>query len=361
MTKRRLKTTLQACSNPQYHSMKSILFILALCFSLAACNKEAAPPAKTIRPALTRIVGEAVIEKNHEYSGEIRARHEPVLGFRIGGKISERRVSAGMRVKAGEVLARLDAADAVLKARAAQAQYRLTLADAKRYRKLNHDGFVSAAALDAKETALKSAGAEAALARNQMDYAVLRAERDGVVETVLADVGQVVSAGQPVLRLADSGEAEAAFEIPEDQLSGFHVGDAAEVTVGDRPPLSGHLRELSQSADPASRTYPARVALDARTDRIALGMSARVRFKAAASGALLIPLSAIYQQGKQTAVWVVADNHSVSLRQVEVSVYRDDGAIITGGLKAGERIVVAGVHRLSEGEIIQPVDSGSPQ
>lgn len=337
--------------------MKAILFILALCFWLVACNKETAPPAKTVRPALTKLVGDVAAEKSLEYSGEIRARHEPLVGFRIGGKIIERRVSAGMRVKANQMLARLDASDAALKARAAQAQYRLALADAQRYRKLNHDGFVSQAALDTKEAALKSASAEAALARNQTDYTVLRAEHNGVVETVLADVGQVVAAGQPVLRLADLGETEAAFEIPEDQFSRFHVGDAAEVMVGGQPPLKGHLRELSQSADQASRTYPARVAFDVMPDKIALGMSARVLFKPAAKGALLIPLSAVYQQGKQTAVWVVAENSSVSLRPVDVSVYRDDGAIITGGLKAGERIVVAGVHRLSEGEIIQPVDS----
>lgn len=335
--------------------MKSILFMLALSVWLAACNKEAAPPEKTARPALTRIAGDMPVKNDLEYSGEIRARHEPLLGFRIGGKIIERRVRIGMRVKAGDVLARLDAGDAVLQADSAEAQYRLALADAKRYRELRKNGFVSQAALDAKETALKSARAEAALARNQTDYAVLRAGRDGVIEALLADVGQVVGAGQPVMRLADLGETEVAFEIPEAQLSQFHVGDAAEVRVGDLPPLKGRIRELSASADPASRTYPARVALDA--GNVALGMSARVLFRMPASDVLLIPLSAIYQQGKQAAVWVVSGNHSVSLRPVSVSVYRDDGAIISGGLKAGERIVVAGVHRLSEGEIIQPVDS----
>ncbi len=337
--------------------MKAILFILAL--FLVACNKETVPPAKIVRPALTRLAGDVAVEKSLEYSGEIRARHEPIIGFRIGGKIIERKVNAGMRVKAGQILARLDASDVALKARSVQAQYCLVLADAQRYRKLRRSGFISQAALDAKEAALKSASAEAALARNQTDYTVLRAEHDGVVEAILADVGQVVSAGQSVLRLADLGETEAAFEIPEDQFSRFHVGDAAEVMAGDQPPLKGHLRELSQSADPSSRTYPARVAFDVMPEKIALGMSARVLFKPAAKGELLIPLSAVYQQGKQAAVWVVAENKSVSLRPVTVSLYRDDGAIIAGGLKAGERIVVAGVHRLSEGEIIQPVDSDS--
>ncbi len=336
--------------------MKSALFIIALSIWLAACNKEAAPPAKTVRPALTEVVGNRVADQGREYSAEIRARHEPMLGFRTGGKIIERKVYAGTRVKAGEVLARLDPSDAIQKTNAAEAQYRLALSDVKRYRELRKRGFVSQAALDAKEAALKSLGAEANLARNQSDYTVLRADRDGVIEAVLADAGQVVAAGQPVMKLGVSGETEAAFSIPEDQFSAFHVGDEARVAVGDLPALKGHIRELSLSSDPQSRTYAARVAFDDPMNRIALGMSARVNFKAADKASLLIPLSAIYQQGKQAAVWIVSDGKRVTLREVQVSAYRDEGAVISGGLKEGERIVVAGVHRLSEGEIIQPVD-----
>ncbi len=333
--------------------MKSALFMLPLCLWLTACNKEVAPPAKTARPALTSIVQETAIDEIHEYSAEIRARHEPMFGFRIGGKIIERRVNTGTRVKAGDVLARLDPSDADLQKSASQAQYRLALSDAKRYRELRKSGFVSQAALDAKETALKSASAEANLASNQSAYTVLRAEHDGVIESVLADSGQVVAAGQPVVKLGVMGEAEAAFEIPEDQFSAFHVGDKALVTVGDGPQLKGHLRELSAAADPASRTYAARVALD---DPLSVfGMSAIVRFNRSARGAIMVPLSAVYQQGKRTAVWLVDEGNRVSLRQVEISAYRDNGAVISKGLKQGERIVVAGVHRLAEGEIIDPM------
>jgi multidrug efflux system membrane fusion protein len=343
--------------------MKFTLLFIALATLLTACNKEVAPPVRTERPALTRLVGKSAAAGSHQYSGEIRARHEVDLGFRTGGKIVERRVTAGAQVKAGEVLARLDPADNALQAGAAQAQYQLAESDAKRYRELHNKGFVSQSALDAKETALQAAKAQAGLTRNQTDYTTLRAEHDGVVEVILADVGQVVSAGQPVLRLAQAGEAEVAIEIPEDQLAQRHVGDSAVVLVGNDAPLNGRLRELSSSADPVSRTYPARVAFVAAPGKVALGMTARVRFEPDASKqtTLLIPLSAVYQQGKQTAVWIVAANHSVSLRQVEISAYRDDGAVIAGGLKAGERIVSAGVHRLSNGEVIQPVDDGSAQ
>lgn len=341
--------------------MKSTLLLISLIGLLAACSKETAPPVRNARPALTLIVGAVAAGTARQYSGEVRARHELALSFRVGGKIVQRQVEAGTEVKAGQVLARLDPADAGLVAGEAEAKYRLAENDARRYRELQHKGFVSQSALDAKVTAMKAAGAQAGLTQNQTDYTTLRAEHDGVVTATLAEAGQVVSAGQPVLRLAEAGETEVAIAIPEDQFAQRHVGDAAQVLLGNEAPLSGRLRELSSSADPVSRTYPARVAFVAAPGQVALGMTARVRFEPGATTALLIPLSAIYQQGRQTAVWIVAANHSVSLRPVQISAYRDDGAVIIGGLQAGERIVSAGAHRLSMGEIIQPVDAAGGQ
>ena len=174
----------------------------------------------------------------------------------------------------------------------------------------------------------------------------------------------MVSAGQPVLRLAQDGEREVAIAIPETQLANLKVGAAAEITLlatgENAAPLAGHLRELSPAADPASRTYAARVTLTQANPDVALGMTARVRFTTEKkSDGLLIPLTAIFQQGEQAAVWVVAADRSVSLRPVQVTAYRDDGAVIASGLVAGERIVGAGVHKLSAGEKIRIVDSGS--
>lgn len=347
--------------------MKSILLFIALAASLTACSsKETAPPVKTVRPALTQVVGALAGEGGNVYSGEVRARHEVALGFRTGGKIIERLVQAGMQVKAGQVLARLDPSDASLQTGAAQAQFKLAENDAMRYRELRSKGFVSQSALDAKEVSLQVAKAQAGLTRNQSDYTTLRAEHDGVIAATQAEAGQVVSAGQPVLRLAESGELEVAIEIPEAQFAMRRVGDVAEVVLlaGSGTPMTGRLRELSSSADPASRTYPARVAFSATPGQIsdaqaALGMTARVRFegKNKAPAELLIPISAIYQQGSQKAVWVVAADHSVSLRLVEIAAWRDNGAVIASGLAAGERIVSAGVHRLSAGEKIQLIES----
>lgn len=349
--------------------MKNTFLIVLLAATLAACGKkEEAPPVKIERPALTHVVGAQADGGGSVYSGEIRARHEAQLGFRIGGKIVERLVDAGAVVRAGQPLARLDASDAALQAGAAEAQYRVAEADTQRYRELHARGFVSQAALDAKEAALKSAAAQAGLTRNQSAYTTLRADRSGVVAAALAEAGQVVSAGQPVLRIAYDGEREVSISIPESQLASLKLGAPAEVSLwaGEAAVFKGRLRELAPAADPVSRTYPARVALDKSDAQPALGMTARVRFNPSAdsrqaggkNNGFVVPLTAIFQQGDQSAVWVVAADRSVGLRPVKVAAWRDDGAVIASGLAAGERIVAAGVHKLSAGEKIRIAEGG---
>ncbi len=346
--------------------MKRSILLLVLVPAFAGCSKEPAPAIKIEQPALTHVVGSAATGGGNIYSGEIRARHETQLGFRIGGKIVERLVDTGAQVKAGHALMRLDPGDTGLQLGSAEAQYQLAEADAKRYRELRSKGFVSQSALDAREAALKAAAAQAGLARNQSAYTTLYADHAGVVAATLAEIGQVVSAGQPVLRLAQHGEREVAIAIPEPQLANLKTGAAAEIILladGDSAaPLSGRLRELAPAPDPASRTYAARITLTQASPAVALGMTARVRFAAnRKSDGLLIPMSAIFQQGKQAAVWIVAADRTVSLRPVQVAAYRDDGAVIAGGLAAGERIVSNGVHRLAAGEKIRIIESGSAQ
>lgn len=346
--------------------MKHSILLLLLVPVLAGCNKEPAPAVKTEHPALTMVAGSAATAGGNTYSGEIRARHETQPGFRVGGKIIERLVDAGTQVKAGQALMRLDPGDAGLQLGSAEAQYQLAEADAKRHRELRGKGFVSQSALDAKEAALKAAAAQAGLARNQSAYTTLHTDRAGVIAAVLAEAGQVVSAGQPVLRLAPDGEREVAIAIPEAHLANLKVGAAAEITLlaagENSAPLTGCLRELAPAADPASRTYVARVALSQSSPDVALGMTARVRFATnKKSNGLLIPLTAIFQQDKQAAVWIVAADRTISLRPVQVAAYRDDGAVIAGGLAAGERIVSNGVHRLAAGEKIRIIESGSAQ
>ncbi len=342
------------------------MIVLVLPLVLAACGKAAAP-AVVERPASTIVVGAEASDSGNVYSGEVHARYEAVLGFRIGGKIVARLVDAGAQVRKGQLLARLDAADTGLQESAAVAQYRLAEDELKRYRELRDQGFVSQSALDAKETALKAAAAQAGLARNQAAYTSLLSDRDGVVSAAYAEVGQVVSAGQPVVRVAQQGEREVAFAIPESRFASVRVGMPAEIELvaggGAQATLKGHVREISPAADAATRTYPARVAFDTGNARVALGMTARVKLKtqeseAAKGSGYLIPLTAIFQQGEQTAVWIVAADRSVSLRPVVVVAYRDDGALVGSGIAAGERIVSAGVHKLSAGERIQIIENG---
>jgi multidrug efflux system membrane fusion protein len=341
--------------------MKPSIPLLAFAFALCGCGKESAPPAKIEQPVLTQIVGAVVSDSSNVFSGDIRARHEVQLGFRIGGKIIERLVDAGARVKPGQVLARLDPADSSLQASSAQAQYQLAREDAARYRELRSKHFVSQSALDAKEAALKAAAAQAGLAVNQTSYTELSSDHAGVIAETLADVGQVVSAGQPVFRLAQDGEREVAIAVPETRYAGLKIGAPAEVSLWsaktDVAHFSGRLRELSPAADPVSRTYAARISLVGADARAELGMTAQVRFKDQGKrDRLIVPLTAIFQQGDQAAVWIVAADRSISLRPVQIASYRDNGAVIAGGVTAGERIVSAGVHKLSPGEKIRIIE-----
>jgi len=342
--------------------MGRICFVLSLVL-LGACSKEAPLPAKVVRYAATIVIGDKGAAQSHQYSGEVRARHETELGFRIGGKVVARNVELGERVRPGQVLARLDSADSGLQESAASAQYRLAGDELKRYRELRDKGFVSQSALDAKEAAFKAVAAQAGLAGNQLAYTELTVDHAGVIAATMTEVGQVVSAGQPVFRVAQDGEREVAIAIPESRLASVRVGASASIEInagGEMRTIAGRVREIAPVADAASRTYAARVAFKSGDASVALGMTARVRIvesdKAKRTQGYRVPLTAIFQQGDQAAVWVVAADNTVSLHPVKVTAYRDEGALIVGGIGEGERIVSAGVHKLTAGQQIQPLE-----
>ena len=363
------------------------LFLLPLL--LAACS-EPPPPVAAPRLVRTLIVGQpsasisppggegrqsaafssqekgggmkgdtALDGTDRSYSGEVRARIETTLGFRIAGKIIERRADVGKAVKRGQVLARLDPADAGLQAAQAEAQRALAAAELSRYRDLRAKNFISASALDARETAFNAAQAQAQLAKNQVAYTNLVADRAGVIGLVLAEPGQVVTAGQPVFRMAPDGDREIAIALPESEVSGFKLGQPAKVTIWAAPgavgkPLEGRLREVSPVADPVTRTYAARVSLKNADPLLPLGMTASVRFPSAAGATkLIVPLAAIIQQGDRPAVWKVGADNTLSLQPVSVAEFTDRGAVVTGGLTGGEQIVAAGVNLLAAGEKVR--------
>jgi RND family efflux transporter MFP subunit len=324
--------------------------------AVAACSKPQTPaqPLRTVRVVK---VEDAAAPARLTFPGEVRARHESRLAFRLGGKIVERRVDVGDRVKRGQVLARLDAQDASLNATQAEAARALAEAEAKRYRELRAKNFVSQAVLDAKETALATAAAQAGMARNQAAYTTLTAERDGVVTAVEAEAGQVVAAGQTVLRVAEDGEREIAIAVPETDVEQVRSAGGFTVTLNSLPGRSwnGRLRELSPSADPATRTFAARIAVPEADASVRLGMSARVEAKVSRGDtAPVLPLSAFFTRDDAAHVWVVDPaTQTVALTKVETDGVAGNALRVKAGLAPGQLVVIAGASLLEPGQKVR--------
>jgi multidrug efflux system membrane fusion protein len=339
--------------------MKQIQWLLVLGALLAGCSggsgKAGAPPP----PALVQTVGSATDAGLNVFSGEIRARHEADLAFRIGGKIVVRAVELGSRVKAGQPLARLDPADAALQAKMAADQRTLAEAELKRYRELREKNFISQAVLDAKETTYRNADAQARWSGNQSAYTTLLADRDGVITAVNAEPGQVVSAGQPVLRLAGLDELETAISVPESRIASLHVGDAVSIGLwaGADKRYAGKVREIAPAADPVTRTFSVRIAMPDRDAAVKLGMTANAALQdGAGSSVLRVPLAAVVGRDRAATVWVVdPKTQMVAPRPVKVQRYGEAGALVAEGLHAGELIVIAGGHKLAPGQKVRPV------
>lgn len=337
--------------------MKAYLAAIPAALLVLACGEKT--PTDTAQPTGPKLVrafvaGADAAPESSRYSGEVRARHEAQLGFRVGGKMIERLVDAGAHVKAGQPLARLDPADARLAAAQAEAGAALAAADLGRTRELRDKNFVSQAALDARVTAAKSADAQAQLARNQAAYTTLTADAPGVVAAVLAEPGQVLAAGQGAFRIARDGEREAAIALPEAALPTIRPGSAAEVRLwADGRTYAGNVREIAPAADPATRTFAARIAIKDAEPDLPLGMTATVNFPQQRTARIVVPLAAIFQQGNRPAVWLIGKDDAVELRPVEVERYADQGAILRGGLREGERVVAAGAFRLTAGEKVR--------
>jgi RND family efflux transporter MFP subunit len=330
--------------------------MLPLLAGLAACGEKVPQdkPGQAVKLVKALKVGADGTAPEHRYSGEVRARVETTLGFRVGGKLVERLVDTGVRVKAGQPLARLDPADQKLAAAQAEANRALAAAELKRTQELKEKSFVSQAVLDAKQTAAEAATAQAQLAKNQAAYTTLTADADGVVAAVLAEPGQVVGTGQGVFRLARDGAREVAINIPEGRIGGLKPGSPATVSLWAGKTYKGVLRELAPAADSATRTFAARVSIvDADAD-VALGMTATASFaQSEEQGRVIVPLAAILQKGEKPAVWVISADQTVSQRPVEILRYADAGAVLNGGLKTGETIVAAGAFKLTEGEKVR--------
>ena len=270
--------------------------------SLQGCSDPESEDKAPARPALVAQPLSADASQD-VFPGEIRARYEPELGFRIGGKISQRLVDVGDRVSEGTVLAKLDTDDVSLKLDAvraqmasAQADHKLASSELERYRELMERNVISRSQFDSFESRydasvaqLRQARANLKVARNQADYASLKAPRDGVIAQRLAEAGQVVAAGQAVFVLAIDGDREVRIDLPEQDVGRFKIGMPVAIELWSRPGevFEGKIRELSPAADPRSRTFEARVAFENATVGADLGQSARVFVSGAANADVL--------------------------------------------------------------------------
>ncbi|WP_349292127.1 efflux RND transporter periplasmic adaptor subunit [Noviherbaspirillum sp. L7-7A] len=345
---------------------------LALSLVLAGCSKPV-EKVEEVRPVRAIKMTAANSRTVAQFSGEIRARYESRLGFRVGGKIVARKVDVGAMVKRGQLLMQLDPQDLQLAQSqanaalgAAESNLELAKAELARYKDLREKNFVSQAVLDAKETAYRSARAtrdQAAAAlrtqRNQTGYGNLVADVDGVVTGIDAETGQVVAAGTPVVRLAQLGEKEVVISIPEDQVDALRKVSDVTVRTWANPDeaLPGKLRELSPVADTATRTYTAKISLPKAPEDVRLGMTAYVTFSANGENPMLkVPLTALVQNQGASAVWLV-ENGTVRLAPVQLAGASGNEMLIASGINPGQVVVTAGVHLLKPGQKVTVLDA----
>ena len=350
--------------------MRMLIAPVLAALSLAACSDAIEKKPEEIRPVRVITIGETAEPRAVAYAAEVRARHEVRLSFRVGGKIVERLVEVGSKVRAGQPVARLDAADLALAAASPKAQAasleterNLAAADLARYRELREKNFISQAEFDRRSSALEAAAAKLEAAQavfrqssNQAGYALLVADRAGVITAIEAEAGQVVAAGQTVARLAQRGEMEAAFAVPEAQRPLVESATEMAVTLNALPgkQWKAKLRELSPAADPVSRTYSVRATILKASEDVELGMSARVAVTASgAAPRLEVPVSALYSRGDQPQVFVVDGNGMVQARAVKTAGIAGERVAIASGLEPGDVVVAAGAALLRPGQRVR--------
>ena len=347
------------------------LCTLALGAALAGCSRPE-PPPEPVRAVKLLTVGASEVQAQRLFAADVRARVESRLGFRVAGKLVQRHVELGQAVRAGQLLAQLDARDYRLAVQAAQAQVAaattqrdLAQADYERFAQLKAQNFISGAELDRRRASLQAAQAQLtqALAQasgqgNQENYTQLRADADGVVTAIEAEPGQVLEQGQTVLRLAQGGARDAVFAVPEDLVGQLRVGQEVAVrpwggAAEGAAKLRATVRDIAASADPVTRTFTVKAALSG-SPLPPLGATLTVypsAFAPRGVQALRLPTSALWAQGQQTAVWVFdAASSTVRAQVIEVAQVDGNEVLVRAGLQAGAQVVATGVHVLAPGQ-----------
>jgi RND family efflux transporter MFP subunit len=341
---------------------------LTLALMTGGCSKPAAKDPRLQSPRVEVFKAEAAGSNSRTFTGIVEARVQSALGFRVGGKILERSVNVGERVQKGQILMRLDSVDLKLSlaaqqanVEAARAKHTQAKADETRSAMLVKSGVISRreydqdrAALDSAKALLEAAEAQARVSNNSSEYAVLLADADGVIVRTLSEPGQVVAAGQTVIQLAHDGPREALVNLPEGVRPDLGATASARL-YGQDQKYQARLRQLSDAADPASRTFEARYVLEGEAASAPLGSTVTVTFGAnntSGNKSVRVPVGAVYDRGSGPGVWIVNDKSEVKFRRVQIDSIGLEEVVVSHGVDAGEKIVALGAHILHEGQVV---------
>lgn len=347
-----------------------VLSMVVICSTiLSGCNKDQATTEQI--PFVMVTQPHTGYDDLKSYAGDVQARQQTILSFRVAGQVIKRSVDVGDRVKAGQILAELDVKDAELQRNSAQAQLdnarsaaQIAEQELKRYKELLPIHAVSRSQFDAIEnqhkaaiSALKQAEANFKVSNNQTEYNQLKANNHGVITQRDIEVGQVVAAGQSAFQLAIDGEREVVIGVPEQAISQIKVGQPAWVVLWSNPKdrIAAVIREISPAAD-QTRTFRVKVALKQGQSNIQLGQSARVFFSQQQDDVLSIPLSSVSAVQNQAYVWVVQPDQTLKKVQVSLGAYGRDTVPVLSGLAPSDYVVIGGVHLLRDKQKIRPID-----
>lgn len=343
---------------------------LTVALMAGGCSKPAVNDPRLKPPTVEVFKVQAAGSNSKAFTGIVEARVQSDLGFRVGGKILERSVNVGQRVQKGQILMRLDSLDLKLavaaqqaNVEAARARYTQAKADEARVAGLVKSGAAprqeyddERTALDVSKAQLEAAEAHARVSNNSSEYADLLADADGVIVRTLSEPGQVVAAGQTVIQLAHDGPREASINLPEGVRPDLGTTALARL-YGQDQEYQATLRQLSDAADPASRTFEARYVLQGEAASAPLGSTVTITLVAkqtSGNQSVLVPIGAVYDRGSGPGVWVVDDKSKVKFRPVAIASIGQEEVVVSGGVDAGEKVVALGAHLLHEGQIVNP-------
>jgi RND family efflux transporter MFP subunit len=341
---------------------------MAMALMAGGCSKPVVKDPRVQTPRVETFEAQAGGSNKRTFTGIVEARVQSDLGFRVGGKILERSVNMGQRVHKGQVLMRIDSVDLKLSlaaqqanVEAARAKYIQTQADETRFAGLVKNGAVSRqeydharAALDSAKAQLEASEAQARASNNSSEYAVLLADADGVIVRTLSEPGQVVAAGQTVIQLAHDGPREALINLPEGVRPDLGTTASARL-YGKEQIYPAKLRELSEAADPASRTFEARYVLEGDAATAPLGSTITITLvteQKSGSKSVRVPVGAVYDRGSGPGVWIVGAKSEVKFRSITIASIRQEEVVVSHGVDAGEKVVALGAHLLHEGQVI---------